>query len=82
MLGSTTYRPLTPVAAGVAHRCAAEPGERRVGGGFGPRQPRHQRIIPLMERALRIYEMSDVAEPTALACSRPLHERLPRSMRP
>jgi hypothetical protein len=30
-----------------------------------------------MERELRIYEMSDVANPTALARSRLLHERLP-----
>jgi hypothetical protein len=30
-----------------------------------------------MERVLRIYEMSDAADPTALARSRLLHERLP-----
>jgi hypothetical protein len=38
----------------------------------------HRRIVPLMERALRIYEMSDAANPTALACSRLLHDRFPR----
>jgi hypothetical protein len=37
----------------------------------------HRRIIPLMERELRIYEMSDAANPTALARSRLLHDRLP-----
>jgi hypothetical protein len=38
----------------------------------------HQRIVPLMERALRIYEMSDAANPTALARLRLLHDRFPR----
>jgi hypothetical protein len=37
----------------------------------------HQRIIPLMERELRIFEMNDEADPTALARSRLLHERFP-----
>jgi hypothetical protein len=37
----------------------------------------HRRIAPLMERELRIYEMSDVANPMALARLRLLHERLP-----
>jgi hypothetical protein len=36
----------------------------------------HRRIVPLMERELRIFEMSDVANPTLLACSRLLQERL------
>jgi hypothetical protein len=36
----------------------------------------HRRIIPLMERELRIYEMSDAANPTSLARSRPLQERV------
>jgi hypothetical protein len=36
----------------------------------------HQRIIPLMERELHIFEMSDVANPTLLARSRLLQERL------
>jgi hypothetical protein len=34
-------------------------------------------MVLLMERELRIYEMSDAANPTALARSRLLHERLP-----
>jgi hypothetical protein len=38
----------------------------------------HKRIVPLMERELRIYEMSEVANPTSLACSRLLHDRFPR----
>jgi hypothetical protein len=36
----------------------------------------HQRIIPLMERELRIFEMSDTANPTSLARSRLLQEHL------
>jgi hypothetical protein len=38
----------------------------------------HRRIEPLMERRLRIYEMTEDADPTALACSRLLRERFPR----
>jgi hypothetical protein len=38
----------------------------------------HKRIIPLMERELRIYEMSEAANPTALARSRLLHNHFPR----
>jgi hypothetical protein len=37
----------------------------------------HQRIIPLMERELRIYEMNDAADPTMLVRSRLLHDRFP-----
>jgi hypothetical protein len=37
----------------------------------------HRRIVPLMERELHIYEMSDAANPTALVHSRLLHECLP-----
>jgi hypothetical protein len=37
----------------------------------------HRRIVPLMERDLRIYEMSEVANPTSLARSRFLSEHLP-----
>jgi hypothetical protein len=37
----------------------------------------HRRIVPLMERELRIYEMSEVANPTLLARSRLLHDRFP-----
>jgi hypothetical protein len=38
----------------------------------------HRRIVPLMERELRIHEMSEAANPTSLAHSRFLSERLPR----
>jgi hypothetical protein len=37
----------------------------------------HRRIIPLLERELRIHEMSEEANPTALARSRLLHDRFP-----
>jgi hypothetical protein len=37
----------------------------------------HRRIIPLMEREIRIHEMSEAANPTALARSRLLHDRFP-----
>jgi hypothetical protein len=36
----------------------------------------HRRIMPLMERELRIFEMSDAVNPTSLACSRLLQGRL------
>jgi hypothetical protein len=38
----------------------------------------HRRIVPLMERELRIYEMSEAANPTTLTHSRLLHDRFPR----
>jgi hypothetical protein len=38
----------------------------------------HWRIGPLTETVLRIHEMSDATEPTALARSRLLHDRFPR----
>jgi hypothetical protein len=38
----------------------------------------HRRIVPLMERELRIYEMSETANPVSLARSRFLSERFPR----
>jgi hypothetical protein len=37
----------------------------------------HRWIISLMERALRIFEMDETANPVALACSRLVHDRLP-----
>jgi hypothetical protein len=39
----------------------------------------HRRIIPLMERRLRIFEMSEDADPIALAESRLLRDPFPRS---
>jgi hypothetical protein len=38
----------------------------------------HRRIVPLMKRELHIFEMTEEADPTVLARSRPLHERLPQ----
>jgi hypothetical protein len=38
----------------------------------------HRRIVPLMERELRIHEMSEAVNPMSLARSRFLPERLPR----
>jgi hypothetical protein len=38
----------------------------------------HRRIVPLMERELRIYDMSEVANPMSLARSRLLHDRFPQ----
>jgi hypothetical protein len=38
----------------------------------------HRRIVPLMERELRVHEMSEVANPTLLPCSQFLLERLPQ----
>jgi hypothetical protein len=37
----------------------------------------HRRIIPLMERELRIFEMSETANPVTLARSLLLHDRFP-----
>jgi hypothetical protein len=36
----------------------------------------HRRVVPLMERELHILEMSDTANPTSLARSRLLQDRL------
>jgi hypothetical protein len=38
----------------------------------------HRRIVPLMERELRVYEMSEAANLTSLARWRFLHELLPQ----
>jgi hypothetical protein len=38
----------------------------------------HRRVIPLMERELRIFKMSDEANPMSLARSQLLQERLPK----
>jgi hypothetical protein len=40
--------------------------------------PHYRRIIPLMGRELHIFEMTEEADPTALARSRLLHERFPQ----
>jgi hypothetical protein len=38
----------------------------------------HWRIVPIMERELRIFEMTEEADPTALAHPRLLRERFPQ----
>jgi hypothetical protein len=38
----------------------------------------HRRIVPLMERWLRIFEMEETADPVALAQSRLRHDLFPR----
>jgi hypothetical protein len=38
----------------------------------------HRRIIPLMERELRIFKMDEMANPVSLARSRLVHDRFPR----
>jgi hypothetical protein len=37
----------------------------------------HRRIVPLVERELRIYEMSDTANSVSLVRSRLVHDRFP-----
>jgi hypothetical protein len=39
----------------------------------------HRRVVPLMERPLRIYEMTEIADPVALAKSRLLPNPFPRA---
>jgi hypothetical protein len=39
----------------------------------------HRRVVPLMERPLRVFEMSEVTDPIALAKSRLLRDPFPRS---
>jgi hypothetical protein len=38
----------------------------------------HRRIIPLMERELRIFETDETANPVSMARSRLVHDRFPR----
>jgi hypothetical protein len=39
----------------------------------------HRRVVTLMERPLRIYEMTEIADPVALARSRLLPDPFPRA---
>jgi hypothetical protein len=39
----------------------------------------HRRVVPLMERPLRIYEMTEIVDPIALARSRLLPDPFPRA---
>jgi hypothetical protein len=42
----------------------------------------HRRVVPLMERPLRIFEMTEIADPVALARSRLLPDPFPRAFAP
>jgi hypothetical protein len=39
----------------------------------------HRRIVPLMERPLRIFEMTEITDPIAMASSRLLPDPFPRA---
>jgi hypothetical protein len=39
----------------------------------------HRRVVPLMERPLRIFEMTEIADPVTLARSRLLPDAFPRA---
>jgi hypothetical protein len=67
---------LTSAEVEVALHRAAAPGGHRTGSASIIANFHHRRIDPLMERELRIFEMSDTANPTSLVCSRLLQERL------
>jgi hypothetical protein len=49
-----------------------------LGAASVPANLHHRRIIPLMERELRIYEMAETANPVSLARSRLVHDRFPQ----
>jgi hypothetical protein len=52
--------------------------DRRLTAGCVLANLHHRRIVPLMERRLRIFEMSEDADPVALAESRLLRDPFPR----
>jgi hypothetical protein len=53
--------------------------DRRLTAGCVLANLHHRRVIPLMERPLRIFEMIEVADPIALARSRLLPDPFPRA---
>jgi hypothetical protein len=53
--------------------------DRRLTAGCILANLHHRRIVPLMERPLRIFEMTEVADPIALARSRLLPDPFPRA---
>jgi hypothetical protein len=53
--------------------------DRRLTAGCVLANLHHRRIVPLMERRLRIFETSEDADPVALAESRLLRDPFPRS---
>jgi hypothetical protein len=54
-------------------RCLADAG---LGAASILANLHHRRIVPIMERELRIFEMSNAANPTSLVCSQLLQDRL------
>jgi hypothetical protein len=52
--------------------------DRGLTAGYVLANLHHRRVVPLMERPLRIFEMSEVADPVALASLRLLREPFPR----
>jgi hypothetical protein len=67
---------LTSAEVGVAHRRIAAPGGNGLGAASVIANFHHLRIVPLMERELRVFEMSDATNPTLLARSQLLQDRL------
>jgi hypothetical protein len=53
--------------------------DRELTAGYVLANLHHRRVVPLMERRLRIFEMSEDADPIALAESRLLRDPFPRS---
>jgi hypothetical protein len=64
--------------AGFALELVVGPGGCQVGTASVLANLHHMQIVPLMERELRIYEMSEAANPTSLVHSLLLHDRFPR----
>jgi hypothetical protein len=77
-LASWSVSFLAPGAAGVAYQCVESLADAGLGAASVLANLHHRRIVPLMERELCIFEMTEEADPTALACSRLLHEHLPQ----
>jgi hypothetical protein len=69
----TQQRRLEPLTTTLRHLADSGLGAASIIANF-----HHRRIIPHMERELRILKMSDTANPTSLARSRLLQERFPK----
>jgi hypothetical protein len=66
-------------AAGLAHGRVEEAGGSRADRGVRLANLRHRRVVPLMERPLRIFEMTEAADPVAMTRSRLLPDLVPRA---
>jgi hypothetical protein len=53
--------------------------DRGLTAGYVLANLHHRRVVPLMERPLRVFEMTEVADPVALARSRLLQDPFPRA---